>query len=82
MSNVGRDSVDHAVNLILLLAEQECPADKRVAQIVNTWMRMTAAGRPTQTASQALERAIHGSLRKRAPFGCKEDRFNAGLAWC
>lgn len=80
MSDVGRNGIGHAVNLIILLAAQQCLADKRVTQIVNAYMRMAAAGRTTQAASQALERVMHRSLRKRAPFCGEEDSFIAGLA--
>ena len=79
MSNIGRDCVGHAIDLIILLAAQQCAADKCVAQIVNTRLRMAAAGHPTQTAAETVERVIDRSLRNRAAFGGDEDRFNAEL---
>ena len=76
MSNVSRDSVGHMIDLVILLAAQQCPTDECMAQIVDTRLRMATAGHPAQTTPEMIEDAMDGSLRNRLPIGCEEDRLN------
>jgi hypothetical protein len=45
-----------AIDLMALLAAQQCLADERMTQIVDAGLRLSTAGNPTQTAAEAVER--------------------------
>jgi hypothetical protein len=64
------------IDLVVLLAAQECLADEGVAQIVDTSLRMTTAGNPAQTMTESLEDVVNCSLRNRPPIGGDEERLN------
>jgi hypothetical protein len=75
VSNIRGDGVSHMINLVVLLAAQQCLADERVTQIVDAGLRMATAGNPTQTAAETVEGVMDGSLRDRLPACREKDRL-------
>jgi hypothetical protein len=64
------------IDLVALPATQQCLTDKCMAQIVDTRLRVAAAGNPAQATTETVEEAMDGSLRNRSAIGCEEERLN------